>query len=103
MVPPRAGDFVDERLCAVAVLRNQCDRHVAAREHPKQHCEGKQAKQTLDDRQRSDRPVRIELPAQMQDAEEQSEQRKCSRKPQRGKACLRDHRLSVCPASCSAA
>ncbi len=73
VVPPRAGDLVDEGLCAVTVLGNQRDRQIGAREDHKQHREGDQAKQPLHDRERSDRLVGFDPPTNVKHAQEQPE------------------------------
>ncbi len=86
MVPPRTRDLVDERLGAVAVRGDQRDRQVRPGEHHQQHGESNEAQKTLNDRQRAHWPVRIQIPPDMEDAEEQSEQRKRGREPKCGEA-----------------
>ena len=69
-VPPRSGDLVDERLRAVAVRSDQQDGEVGSRKDDEEHREGEKAQQSLNDGQPTDRPIRFELAANVQDAEE---------------------------------
>ncbi len=79
MVPPRPGDLVDEWLRAVAVRSDQQYGKVGSREDDEEHCEGEQAKQSLNDSQPADRPIRFELAADVQDADEEAKQRQRGR------------------------
>ena len=103
MIPPRAGDFVDERLGAVAVLEHQCDRHVAPREDDQQHREREQVSTPCTTAIDSHRPRTSEGLAKRKDHQDELESGEPGGEPQRGKSGFGDHFSSVFPALCSAA
>ena len=91
MVPPCAGDFVDERLGAVAVLEHQLHRHVAARENQQQHCEGDQGQRPLRHGDGAHRPHHFDLAPQRQQHQHELISGEPGRQPQRRKAGFGDH------------
>ena len=96
VIPPRARDLVDERLGAVAVLIDQRDRQIGAREHQQQHRERDQGQRALD----ATATARIVRALSIADRSANTDQHELERgkpgsEPQRGMTGLGDHRSSV--------
>ncbi len=86
MVPPRAGDLVDERLGRVAVLKNKRDRHVAARKHQQQRGKGDHGQRALNHGDGADRAPRFDIRPQRNDHQHELERGEPGGEPQRGEA-----------------
>src|SRR5258708_4479741 len=102
MVSPSTGKLVDEWLCAVAVLKDERHRHVAAREHQHQHCKGEKRKNSFDHRNRSHRTRNVDVASESQNHEDDLKGSQSGCKPQCGKSGFCGHFSRVFPALCSA-